>query len=315
MSLSRAVLVLSAIVLTLPAAAQETCTVETPKGSVSVPANPERIIVLNPQLAGSVYALGFEVMGVARTSRGATEEGFAAAWADIARQAGSEVIEWDFEGFNFEMLLSYEPDLIIAGGAGRPGYLANDSYEMLSDIAPTLFVDTALPNWQAELDYLAETLDRKAEEQAALDAYAIRIAEVREAITLPEQPTALMYMVEKDSAPYFVPEDSPTPQLFADVGFEIDPLATRYPDYERASTGDSVSVSHELAPEVFSAPTLIIFPWGPGSANSEDLAAHSTLSRIPAVQSGNVYDMPDYIYRFDYYGALATLDAIEDTFN
>jgi iron complex transport system substrate-binding protein len=165
--------------LTLPVAAQETRTVETPKGAVSLPTNPERIIVLNPQLAGSVYALGFDVMGVARTSRGATDEGFAAAWADIAREAGSEVVEWDFEGFNFEMLLSYEPDLIIAGGAGRPGYLANDSYEMLSDIAPTLFVDTALPNWQAELDYLAETLDRNTEEQAALDAYAIRIAEVR----------------------------------------------------------------------------------------------------------------------------------------
>src|SRR5690606_30394523 len=131
---------------------------------------------------------------------------------------------------------------------GRPGFLANDSYDRLSAIAPTLFIDTALPNWEAELDFLATALGRQAEAEAALDAYEARIAEVREAITLPEQPTIFVYAVDPESAPYFIPEDTPTPQLFAEVGFTLDPLAEQHPDFERASTGDSIQVSLELAP-------------------------------------------------------------------
>src|SRR5690606_24628663 len=172
------------------ALSQEVREVETAQGVVAVPADPQRILVLNPAVAGSLYALGLDVLAVTASTRATTEEGFSSVWADEARAAGTEVLPWDFEGFNFELLLSYDPDLIVAGGQGRPGFLANEAYDQLSAIAPTLFIDTTLPSWEAELDFLATALGREAEEQAALDAYEARIAEVREAITLPEQPTA-----------------------------------------------------------------------------------------------------------------------------
>lgn len=310
----RTIVVVSALALAGPLTAQEMREVETVKGAVSIPAEPERIVVLNPAVAGYVYALGLDILAVTESYRSVTEDGFTQAWADEARASGSEVLPWDFEGYNFEQILAYEPDLIIAGGAGRPGFLANEAYDQLSAIAPTLFVETTLPNWEAELDFLATALGREEEAEAAMEVYEQRVAEVREAITLPEQPTIFVYATEPGAAPYFVPEDTPTPQLFAQVGFEPDPLGERYPDFERASTGDSVRVSHELAPEILSAPTMILFPWTPASPGAEEFSDDPLLGRIPAVANGYVYEMPDYIYRFDYYGALATLDAIEETF-
>lgn len=310
----RTLVIACALTLAMPLTAQEMREVETVKGHVSIPAAPERILVLNPAVAGYVYALGLDILAVTQSYRSVTEDGFTQAWTDEARASGSQVLPWDFEGYNFEQILSYEPDLIVAGGAGRPGFLADQSYDQLSAIAPTLFVETTLPSWEAELDFLATALGREAEAEAAMAVYERRVAEVREAIALPEQPTIFVYATEIGAAPYFVPEDTPTPRIFAEVGFEPDPLGERYPDFERASTGDSVQVSHELAPEILSAPTMILFPWTPASPGLEEFAADPLLGRIPAVANGNVYEMPDTIYRFDYYGALATLDAIQETF-
>ena len=313
MTLSRTVLVLSAIALCAPAFAQETREVETSKGVVELPAEPQRVLVLNPAIAGSLYALGLDVLAVTESTRAPTEEGYSGVWAEEARAAGTEVLPWDFEGFNYELLLSYDPDLIVAGGQGRPGFLANEGYDQLSTVAPTLFVDTNLGSWKDELDAIATALGREAEAEEAIAAYNERIAEVSAAIELPPQPTAFMLSLDPET-PYFMPETTATPQLFADLGFEVDPLAERFPQFEAFGTGDSVEVSAELAGEVFSAPTIVLVPFDPASPHAEDMETDPILSRLPAVRSGDVYEMPDYAYRFDYYGALATLDVIEETF-
>lgn len=313
MSLSRTILALAAIALAGPLAAQEMREVETVKGAIEIPADPQRIVVLNPAIAGSVYALGFDVLAVTESTRAPTEEGYSSVWAQEARESETEVLPWNFEGFNFEEILGYEPDLIVAGGQGRPGFLADAAYDQLSAIAPTVFVGTAPTTWRNELNYMADIFEREDAAQEAIANYAARAEQVREAITLPPQPTVFMLSIDAGT-PYFLPEDSATPLLFADVGFELDPVSTRFPDVEAASTGDSVQVSPELASEAFSAPTMILVPWSAESATVEDLAADPILSRLPSVESGNVYTVPDYAYRFDYYGALATLDVIEETF-
>ena len=313
MSTSRVILVLAAIALGAPAMGQEMREIETSKGTVSVPADPQRVLVLNPAIAGSLYALGLDVLAVTESTRAPTEEGYSGVWADEARAAGTEVLPWDFEGFNYELLLSYDPDLIVAGGQGRPGFLANEGYDQLSAVAPTLFVDTTLGSWKEELGAIATALGREAEAAEALAVYEARIAEVSAAIEMPPQPTAFMLSLDPET-PYFMPETTATPQLFADVGFTVDPLAERFPQFEAFGTGDSVEVSAELAGDVFSAPTIVLVPFDPASPHAEDMETDPILSRLPAVQSGNVYEMPDYAYRFDYYGALATLDVIEETF-
>lgn len=288
--------------------------VETTKGTVAIPDAPQRVLVLNPALAGSVYALGVPVLAVTASTRAATAEGYSALWAEPARAGGTEVLPWDFAQFNFELILSYDPDLIIAGGQGRPAFLANDAYDQLTAIAPTLFVDSAINTWQGELEFLGNALGKPAEVQVALDTYAARVAEVKAAIALPPQPTAFILSMAPGEAPYFIPEASATPQLFAEVGFEPDTLHQKFPAIELASTGDSAKVELEQASTVLSAPSAVLIPWAAGAPNSTDFAATPILQDLPAIKAGQAFDFPDYAYRFDYYGALAVLDLIEETF-
>ena len=303
--------VLSFSLLAAPALADQT--IETVKGSVDVPAAPERIVILNPALAGSVYALGLDVLAVVQSTRAPTEEGYSSVWAEQARASQTQVLPWDFAGFNLEAILGLQPDLIIAGGSGRPGFLANEVYDQLSAIAPTVFVDTKPTAWQNELTFMAEAFGLQAEADTVLQTYADRVEDVKTAIALPPQPTVFILAIEPGAAPYFLPETSSTPQLFADVGFEPDPLAARYPDFEAGSTGDGVQVSLELASEVLVAPTMIFLPFTAGQV-SLDFEADPVLSRLPSLAADQAYEFPDYTYRFDYYGAMATLNEIESIF-
>lgn len=309
---SLAALALAAMALASPSLAAER-SVETLKGLVSIPEAPQRIVILNPALAGSVYALGLDVYAVTQSTRAPTEEGYSSVWAEEARASETRVLPWDFEGYNLELILNMQPDLIIAGGQGRPGSLADAAYDQLSAIAPTVFVDTAPRSWQDDLAFMAEAFGRKAEEQAALAAYDQKVADVKAAIALPPQPTVFVMAIKPGDEPYFLPEASPTPQLFADVGFEPDAILARHPDFETTSTGDSVKVSLELASEVLAAPTMVMVPWAPG-VRLDDLRADNVLARLPSLASGHAYQFPDYAYRFDYYGAMAVLDDIARTF-
>lgn len=300
--------ILAAALLVVPVAAAE---VDTPKGKITIPDQPQRIVVLNPALAGNIYALGLSLEAVVASTRAATDEGYSRFWADAARADGTTVIPWSFDAFDLEAIQSFQPDLIIGGGQGRPGFMTIEAYDKLALIAPTLIVDPALGTWQQQLDVLGGALQREAEEQAALDTYAARVAEVKAAIALPPQPTAFLLSLD---AQYFLPEATATPALFAELGFEPDPLTERFPDLKPFGTGDSAEVVAELVPEVFSAPTIIVIPWDQDARGAEELAEDPIVSFLPAMQSGQAYDFPDYSYRFDYYTALAILDDIEATF-
>src|SRR5690606_3427523 len=79
-------LLLSSALLALPAAAQETRAVETPNGVVELPADPQRIVVLNAVVAGSLYALGLDLFAVTEAWKDTTEDGYSAFWAETARE-------------------------------------------------------------------------------------------------------------------------------------------------------------------------------------------------------------------------------------
>jgi len=302
--------VLAIAMAPLPAMAAE---VETAMGAVTVPDDPQRVLVLNPALAGSLYALGVNPVAVVESTRSPTEEGYSSVWAEPARAAGTEVLPWSFDGFDMELIQRYEPDLIIGGGQGRPGALAEAAYEQLGSIAPTLLVSAEIGTWEGEMDFLAEALGREDEMAAALAAYADKVAGVKAAIALPPQPTAFV-MPYEIGRPYFLPETTATPALFAEVGFEPDPLTERFPELKPFGTGDSVEVNLELVPDVLDAPSMIVVPWSADGITAADLAADPITGQLPAIAAGRAYDFPDFAYRFDYYGAMATLDEIARVF-
>ncbi|MGW0180594.1 ferric enterobactin (enterochelin)-binding protein, partial [Nocardia sp. NPDC003345] len=96
------------------AGAGTTRTVHTAQGDITVPADPQRVVVLNYALAGYLYDLDVPV--VATTSEDSGKPGeFSEFWKDDAAADNTELLSWSTDGFDYEAILAADPDLIVAG--------------------------------------------------------------------------------------------------------------------------------------------------------------------------------------------------------
>ncbi|WP_210769286.1 ABC transporter substrate-binding protein [Occultella kanbiaonis] len=286
--------------------------VETIQGEVTVPGDPERIVVLNSALTGFFYALEVPVVGSVPLNTESTE--FPPFWADEAAADGTEIVPWSNDGFDLEAILLMAPDLIVAGGQGFPGMQAIEAYEQLTEIAPTVIVDQALPDWHTQLAYIAgDVLDRPEDAQALEDTYAARAAQVRDAITVPPTPVAYLLMLP-DLRPFSIPEESALPQAMAELGFEPQPLLAENPHFEPLGSGDSFEMSTEQVAQAVTAPTVFVLGFQSEVISAAELGEDPTYGDLPAFQAGRAYDLPYWAHRADYQTALELLDHIEAEF-
>jgi iron complex transport system substrate-binding protein len=138
--------------------------VETVNGPVEIPANPERIASALIGISGFLAAV--DVVPVAT----ATQSGFPDYLKDAL--AGS-VDLGDTSALDMEALLACEPELILASPA-----LHAEQYGLLSEIAPTVMVDTAnLGEWEAFL-FTADIVGKEAEGLAMKADYDARYADI-----------------------------------------------------------------------------------------------------------------------------------------
>ncbi|RZQ63352.1 ABC transporter substrate-binding protein [Amycolatopsis suaedae] len=294
-------------------AADATVPVTTDKGVVNIPAAPRKVVVLNPALTGYLYGLGVPVGATIPTTRDPSPEGFSQFWAEQAKTAGTKVLPWSFDGFDFEAILGEKPDLIVAGGQGRPGLQAVEAYDRLSQIAPTVIVSTKPSTWRDELSFLAGQVFRKpAEAKTMVDAYQAKVTQVKAATKRPDG--AAIYLMTTTGGTYFLPEGSALPATMSDLGFPADPVGQRNPNLKPASTGDSVKITPEQLGSVVTAPVVFVVPFQPGVPNAAALAKDPLYAGLPAFRAGKVYDLPGWTYRADYQAVMATLDHVQRQF-
>lgn len=295
-------------------ASSETRTVSTDLGEVTVPAEAERIVVLNSNLAGYLFALDTPVHATIPEVPGPGGGEYPEIWAKDAKQDGTIILPWGEDGFDFEAILAEKPDLIIGGGQGFPAFQAAEAYDQLSDIAPTVIVSKELLTWQGQLDFIAEdVLGDAAGGKKLADAYDARVAEVADAITLPPLPVAYLVMTA-DGVPFSLPEDSALPQTLAELGFEPAPVIADNPDFTAFGTGDSFELSTEQVTEVFTAPSLFAFGFNNTPVSLAELTKNPVYAALPAVTAGNAFDLPNSSYRADYLRTMELLDWVEATF-
>lgn len=289
--------------------------VTTDQGDITVPADAERIVVLNANLAGYLYALDVPVLATLPETPGPGGGDYPEAYAEDAADDGTVILPWGEDGFDYEAILTQDPDLIIAGGQGFAAFQAGESVDRLAEIAPTVLVSTELLTWQEQLSFIAgDVLDEGEKEQELLAAYDARVAEVSEAITLPPTPVAYLVLTA-DGTPYSLPEDSALPQTLAEVGFEPAPVVADNPDFEAYGTGDSFELSTEQVSQVFTAPTIFAFGFVDEGADPATLATDPVYAGLPAFQSDQVYTLPYWAYRADYLRTMDLLDVIEQRFS
>ncbi|OBR63242.1 hypothetical protein A7K91_25160 [Paenibacillus oryzae] len=142
-----------------PAAQPESATrvIKTVKGDVEVPRNPERVVVL--YLLGDVLSLGIVPVGVSSVYEGAA---FQDRLSDI-----QSLGEW-FEP-SPEAVLALAPDLIIVP--------SEETYDMLKDIAPTVYLPYFEMSTEERLSMLGEVLSREGESKALMENFLAKVEE------------------------------------------------------------------------------------------------------------------------------------------
>lgn len=293
---------------------ETTRVVTTEQGEVTIPTSPERVVVVNADLTGYLYALHIPVY--ASYSEGNASDSEYPSWAEYAEDDNTTLLSWSPDGLPLEEILAEDPDLIIGGGQGLPAGQARDAYDELTQIAPTVLLSADLLSWQDQLSFIADVFDASDREADLLDAYNERVEEISAAISLPENPVVYLMLLD-DGSPFLLPEDSQLPQTLADLGFEPDTVVADHPDYADAAfgTGDSIELSREQITEAFTAPTLFYLGWNGVVPEADALTGDPIYSTLPAVASGNSFELPYWAYRADYLRTLALLDLVEDEFS
>lgn len=286
--------------------------VGTDYGTVEVPSDPETVVVLNYALAGYLYDLEVPVAAMIPEDTEAAGE-HSEFWAEDAEQDGTVYLPWSADGFDLEAILALEPDLIVGGGIGFPLFQAEEAYEDLSAIAPTLLVGRELTSWQDQFSFLAEAFGQKERYEDYVQAYDEREAEVREAITPPEGEVAFLSLTA-DGTPYGLVEGVGLPTTFTDLGFEVAPVFLEGGFEVYGPGGDMFELSTETVGQVMTQETLFVAGFNADTVSVEELGENPVYAALPAFQDGTAHDLPYWSIRGDYDEALALLDHVEELY-
>ncbi|OVZ94225.1 iron ABC transporter substrate-binding protein [Yersinia kristensenii] len=148
--------------------------IEHAQGTTQVPLNPQKVIILNPSLLDIADALHIKVAGVPQTSTHLP--------AFLSQYSGAEYLNAGtlFEP-DYEVLSQAKPELIIAGGR------AQDAYDKLSAIAPTIALDI-------DPKHFTQSLTQRTEQLASI------FGKEDEAKTLMEKFTSQVNAIKQKSA-------------------------------------------------------------------------------------------------------------------
>ncbi|MGW6123604.1 ABC transporter substrate-binding protein [Nocardia sp. NPDC055165] len=288
--------------------------VETAKGLVTVPADPQRIVVLNGALAGYLFDLDAKVKAADPRILGITLKPgeFPPSWAADAAEQGTEAVP-SGDDLNLEFIAAQRPDLIIGGGPGYPGMQSIKNYDKLTAVAPTALVPSDAANWQDQLKSVAHIVNRPDKVDSMITTYDDKVAKVKSGMKLPQGATAVMQS-QSDGKPILLAPNTPLATLLAEVGFTIDDkIEAKAGNPPRPAAADWVTFSPELLSTVVDAPVLFVISVDNGRDIAQ-LKADPALAILPAFQKSQVYELPADSKRPDYRVAMATLDLLAERF-
>ncbi|MFN3601804.1 MAG: ABC transporter substrate-binding protein [Dietzia sp.] len=296
------------------AGAEGTRTVSTPKGEVAVPADPQRVVVLNYALAGYLYELDVPVVATIPEDASQARGEFSEMWGEAPAEDGTEFLPWSADGFDLEAILETDPDLIVAGGWGFPHFQADEAYDDLSAIAPTVLVDMAFSDWQDQAEFLAvDVFGKPGAFEGMVENYEARVGEVAGSIEVPDQPTSFI-SVTADGTPYLLFENSGLPLMFGELGFGTDELVARNDLQPYQPGGDMAELSTEQLGRIVDSRSVFVMGFNAETTSVSRLAQEPAWRNLPAFVEGNAFDLPYWAVRHDYDEALALLDLVEEEF-
>lgn len=199
---------------------------DSPYGTTTLEKAPERVVVVGPNDVETVLGLG--VVPVAAAGWGDYDEEDWMPWVDAT------VIKATLEpiagGADFEKVLKFKPDLIVA--VGGIDDLAK-GYPQLARIAPVVTYPEKLENWSTgdpviTLRTIARPLNKVAEAEALLSQYDKKLAEVRGAHPEFDGKTiSVVGFSGPDGAWLDSQQGSSVESFLSELGFKANPATAR----------------------------------------------------------------------------------------
>ncbi|NHN28555.1 ABC transporter substrate-binding protein [Paenibacillus agricola] len=140
-------------------------TVKHAMGETKITGTPKRIVVLTNEGTEAVLSLGIKPIGAVKsfTSTG--------AWYDhIKSDMEGVTVVGDENQPNLELIVSLKPDLILGNKLRQ-----EKVYQQLSAIAPTVFSEKLMGDWQVNYRVYAEAMNKKAEGDKIIGDFEKRI--------------------------------------------------------------------------------------------------------------------------------------------
>ncbi|WP_337101130.1 ABC transporter substrate-binding protein [Paenibacillus sp. YIM B09110] len=138
-------------------------------GEIEVKTEPKRIVTTNYE--DNVLALGLTPLGSHRNPD--DEDGH---FDYLGEQLKDVELVGDYNAFNFEKMISLQPDLIISTKYDYD----EEKYKDLSKVAPVLTIDFTTMSWQEVHMVIGQALGKENEAKDFIDKYNKREAEVKE---------------------------------------------------------------------------------------------------------------------------------------
>jgi len=279
----------------------ETRIVQTTKGEVEIPANPERIVDISGN-SEELVLLGYTPVGTSNVDSYKTDS----VPAYVEDKLGSaKVVGHAMEDTaDIEAILGLNPDLIIM--APRQEKI----YDQLKEIAPVVMLDDEYNDWEGKLMDVADIFEKQDVAQKWLDEYYAKAEEVGKEVKAARGEDESYVAISTDLAngQFFV---------FTSGGMGTvlsEDMHLKQP--EKIPAQDSIElpkVTLEGLDEIDADNIVLI-----GSeADKEELAKNSVWNEIDAVKDGNVLflnNSPCFSQPYNPIGRLLILDTIKDEF-
>ncbi|MEX2658344.1 MAG: iron-siderophore ABC transporter substrate-binding protein [Acidimicrobiales bacterium] len=264
-------------------------------GATEVPADPERVVVLDSSFLDAALVLGVTPVGATEASAGF---GMPEYLAD--RVPDIEVVGLTDEP-NLEAIASLRPDLIL-GAKVRHEKL----YEQLARIAPTVFTESSGTNWKEGLAVAADALGASDEAEELLAEHEVRADALGDEIGTESMRLSMVRFLLPDEIRLYGPKTF-SGSVLTDVGFDLG-------DHR----WDEYSMAYLSAEQLGQADGDVVLTTSYGGTETPEFTAafgpvEPLWKRLPAVAEGRQHWVEDDIWMLGIgpIGAGLILDDIE----
>lgn len=259
-------------------ASAETHRVAHAMGTADVPAEPERIVVLDSSFLDAALVLGVTPVGATEASAGF---GMPEYLAD--RVPDIEVVGLTDEP-NLEAIAALRPDLILGAKVRH-----EELYDALAAIAPTVFTESSGTNWKDGLAVTADALGAAEEADDVLAEHEARADALGEQIGADGLRASIVRFLLPDEIRLYGPNTF-SGSVLTDVGFDLGDHAW-----------DEYSMAYLSAEQLGRADADVVFSTSYGGTDAAEFrAAFGTVERlwqaVPAVADGRQHWVEDGIW-------------------